>query len=75
MQYYDPGLWDALSGRVAEEIAIRQRQFCEGRWKTLEEAREKIGIMRGLAMVMEFAEAMQAEAQPDVEGEFDANTG
>lgn len=64
--YYDPGLWDVLADRVAEEIAIRSRHICEGHWKTLEEAREQIGFLRALNWVLEAAADMQqAPAEPE----------
>lgn len=67
--YYDPGLWDELRDRVVEEITIRQRHICEGHWKSLEEAREMIGVVRGLTWVLEAAADMQQAPETKDEDE------
>lgn len=57
--YYDPGLWDELADRVAEELASTRIHLAEGHWKTLEEARQIVGFIRGLEWVLQAAVDLQ----------------
>jgi hypothetical protein len=44
--YYDPSLWDRLLPAIREHQAEKAQHLIDGRWKTLEEARELVGYMR-----------------------------
>jgi hypothetical protein len=46
--YYDPSLWDRLAPAIREHQAEIAQHILDGRWKSLEEAREKIGYLRAL---------------------------
>jgi hypothetical protein len=46
--YYDPSLWDRLVERIREEDAAKKKRLIDGKWKTLEEAREIIGFLQAI---------------------------
>lgn len=64
--YYDPQLWLRLAPKVAEEQRAKVQHLIDGRWKTLEEARELIGFLRGLDWVLATADELTRVA--DAEG-------
>jgi hypothetical protein len=46
--YYDPSLWDRLLPAIRAHQAEKAQHLIDGRWKTLEEAREMIGYLHAL---------------------------
>lgn len=44
--YYDPSLWNRLLPAIREHQAERAQHLLDGRWKTLEEAREHVAYLR-----------------------------
>lgn len=54
--YDDPGLWRQLAPRIGEHVAEKTRHLVDGKWKSIEEARELIGYLRALDWIFAAAE-------------------
>lgn len=46
--YYDPSLWNRLEPEIRAHAVERAQHLIDGKWKTLEEAREIIGYLRAI---------------------------
>jgi hypothetical protein len=66
--YYDPSLWDRLAPAIREHQVEKAQHLVDGRWKTLEEAREMVGYMRALEWIFAMA-AELTKAETETEGE------
>lgn len=56
--YYDPTLWQRLAPALREHQHEKAQHLIDGRWKSLEEARELIGYLRGLDWVLATADEL-----------------
>lgn len=67
-QYIDPDLWPRLDRVIREKHAEAAQWLIDGRFKTLEENREKVGYLKGLADVLLWAKdenRAERENSPD----------
>lgn len=64
--YYDPRLWDRLLPEIRREQARNANKLLDGRWKTLEDARESIGYHRALQWLIDTA-AVLTQIEPQEE--------
>jgi hypothetical protein len=66
--YYDPSLWDRLAPKLRDEAQDRVQRLVDGKWKTLEEAREIIGFLRAIDWIFSTADDLtrvqDAETEP-----------
>jgi hypothetical protein len=46
--YYDPSLWTRLEPEIRLYTDAQVQRLIDGKWKTLEEAREIIGTLRAI---------------------------
>jgi hypothetical protein len=49
--YYDPSLWTRLEPEIRTYAQGQVQRLIDGKWKTLEEAREIIGTLRAIDWV------------------------
>lgn len=56
--YYDPMLWSRLVPVIREHQNEKAQHLIDGRWKTLEEAREIIGYLRALDWLISTADSL-----------------
>jgi hypothetical protein len=54
--YYDPSLWTRLAPAIRETAQEKMRHLIDGRWKTLEEAREIVGYLRAIDQIFAIAD-------------------
>ena len=59
---YDGMLWDQLGPALVEHYNTKAGYFLDGRFETLEQAREAIGYLRGLRWV--FDQAAELSKRP-----------
>lgn len=56
--YYDPQLWTRLEPELLEHIQQKSQHLLDGRFETLEAAREMVGYLRALEYVLKMADEL-----------------
>jgi hypothetical protein len=63
--YYDPTLWTRLEPVIREHLVDETQHLVDGKWKTIEEARQRIGYLRALEWVFHAADDLTRVEQQD----------
>lgn len=66
--FRDPGVWDALEGKILENIESQRDVLEKGRWNQ-EQALRTVGFIAGLRWVIETALVMRQQHEEFLDGD------